>query len=404
MTRAAIRSAGLLALAALSCTALAGTLVVNANTSDPVPRAAWEAAVQRFQRAHPGVEVRLNIYDHESYKRSIRNWLTGIPPDVVFWFAGHRMRQFVTPGLLEDLSSLYPPQVKAALHPSALELVSVGERQYGVPYTYYPLGFYYRRDLMQPPGTWAQLLATCEALKARGLEPIAIGTRDLWPAAAWFDYLNLRVNGFAFHMSLMEGRVPWTDPGVREVFAHWRELLERQCFSRNHASSTWQESQALMYQGRSAMMLIGHYIVANFPPELRPRMDFAPFPTVRAGVGRFEEAPVNSLHIPARARNKEDARKFLAFVLRADEQETLNRAMLQIPVRLDAAPADERFLKLGQQHLRQAERLSQYFDRDTSEDLAQVAMKGFQEFMLHPERLEAILASIEAARKRIFVQ
>jgi multiple sugar transport system substrate-binding protein len=399
-----IRSAALFALAALSCAAAAGTLVVNANTSDPAPRAAWEAAVQRFQRAHPEVEVRLNVYDHESYKKSIRNWLTGIPPDVVFWFAGHRMRQFVSPGLLEDVSALYPPEVRTALHPSAVELVSAGARQYGVPYTYYPVGLYYRRDLMQAPRTWAELIATCEALKAKGLEPIAIGSRDLWPTAAWFDYLNLRLNGFAFHMRLMEGRVPWTDAAVRDVFAHWRELLERGCFSRNHASSTWQESQALVYQGRSAMMLIGHYVVANFPDALRPRMDFARFPEVRAGVGRFEEAPVNSLHIPARARNKQDARKFLAFVLRAEEQEALNKAMLQIPVRLDAAAADDRFLRLGQAHLREAEQLSQYFDRDTSEDLAQVAMRGFQEFMLHPERLEAILASIEAARKRIYVQ
>ena len=391
-------------LCAVTRVAAAGTLVVNANTSDPVPRAAWEAAVQRFQRAHPEVEVRLNVYDHESYKKSIRNWLTGIPPDVVFWFAGHRMRQFVLPNLLEDVTGLYSAEVRAALHPSALELVSAGARQYGVPYTYYPVGLYYRRDLVQAPRTWAELLAACEALRAKGLEPIALGSRDLWPVAAWFDYLNLRLNGYAFHMRLMEGRVPWTDAAVREVFAHWRELLQRQCFSKSHVSSTWQESQALLYQGRSAMMLIGHYIVANFPANVRPHMDFARFPEVRAGVGRFEEAPVNSLHIPARARNKEDARKFLAFALRAEEQAALNRAMLQIPVRLDAPAADERFLKLGQQHLAQAEQLSQYFDRDTSEDLAQVAMKGFQEFMLHPDRLESILGSIEAARKRIYVQ
>lgn len=404
VTRSNLRATLLGLLAALSGAAAAGTLVINANTSDPAPRAAWEAAIQRFQREHPEVQVRLNVYDHESYKRSIRNWLTSVPPDVVFWFAGHRMRQLVTPGLLEDVSELYRGEARAALHPSALELVSERGRQYGVPYTYYPVGLYLRRDLVAPPATWNELVAACEALRAKGLEPIAIGTKDLWPSAAWFDYLNLRLNGYAFHMNLMDGRVAWTDPQVREVFSHWRALLERQCFSRNHASSSWQESQALLYQGRAAMMLIGGYIVPNFPPELRPRMEFAAFPSVRPGIPRYEEAPVNSLHIPARARNKEDARKFLAFVLRADVQEALNRATLQIPVRLDAAVADDRFLKAGQEHLRGAARLSQYLDRDTSEDLAQVAMKGFQEFMLHPERLEAILAYIENARKRIYVQ
>jgi multiple sugar transport system substrate-binding protein len=46
--------------------------------------------------------------------------------------------------------------------------------------------------------------------------------------------------------------------------------------------------------------------------------------------------------------------------------------------------------------------LTQYFDRDTSEDLATIAMKGFQEFMMFPDRLDAVLETIERARKRIY--
>lgn len=149
-------------------------------------------------------------------------------------------------------------------------------------------------------------------------------------------------------------------------------------------------------------MLIGSYIVAQFPAEVRPKMDFARFPSVRPGIGDFEEAPVNSLHIPARARNLDGAKRFLAFVLRPDVQEALNRDMLQIPASLQARTADDRFLRAGQEHLARAQALTQYFDRDTSEDLAQVAMKGFQEFMLHPARLDAILETIEQARRRIY--
>lgn len=377
--------------------------MINANTSDPAPRAAWEAAVQHFRREHPEIDVRLNVYDHESYKKSIRNWLTGAPPDVVFWFAGQRMRQLVGPGLLADVSELYTPAVKAALHRSALDLVSADGRKYGVPYTYYQIGLYFRRDILgEAPRTWQELLEACERLKARGVEPIAIGSKDLWPTAAWFDYLNLRWNGFDFHMELMAGMVPYTDARVRAVFARWRELLDRQCFSRHHASSSWQESQALLYQGKAAMMLIGNYIVASFPPEARALMDFARFPTLRRELGRYEDAPMNSLHIPARARNQDDARRFLAFVLRPDVQEALNKAMLQIPVHRDAAIAEDRFLRQGRKLLLEADALAQFFDRDTSEELANIAMKGFQEFMLHPDRLDDILKRIEQARRRIY--
>ena len=200
----------------------------------------------------------------------------------------------------------------------------------------------------------------------------------------------------------MRGAIPYTDPRVARVFEHWRALVSMGCFSRNHASSSWQESQALIYTGKAAMMLIGNFIVANFPPEIREQMDFVPFPVMRGEVGRFEDAPVNTLHIPARARNKEDARRFLAYVLRADVQEALNKATLQIPVNLRSAVGADRFIVQGRDLLARADGLAQYFDRDTSEDLANIAMKGFQEFMLYPDRLDAILANIERARSRIY--
>ncbi|HEX2116345.1 MAG TPA: extracellular solute-binding protein, partial [Alphaproteobacteria bacterium] len=174
----------------------AGALAIAANTSDPAPRAAWQAAIAQFQRENPDINVRLSVYDHESYKKAIRQWLTGGAPDVVFWFVGQRMREFAARDLLEDVSSLYTDAVRAELHKGAVDLVSLAGRQYGVPYAYYQVGLYFRRDLMKGTGapvpqTWNDLLAACDKLKAGGLEPFAIGSKDLWPTAAWFDYLNL---------------------------------------------------------------------------------------------------------------------------------------------------------------------------------------------------------------------
>jgi hypothetical protein len=45
---------------------------------------------------------------------------------------------------------------------------------------------------------------------------------------------------------------------------------------------------------------------------------------------------------------------------------------------------------------------AQYYDRDTDPDLAQEGMKGFQEFMVKPERRDQILTRLEARRARIF--
>src|SRR5689334_5585392 len=97
-----MRSLAALALLASSWSGLAaaGTLDIAANASDPAPRQSWEQVVEQFQVENPDISVKLAVYDHESYKRALRNWLTGAPPDVVFWFVGNRMREFVGPGLL----------------------------------------------------------------------------------------------------------------------------------------------------------------------------------------------------------------------------------------------------------------------------------------------------------------
>ena len=83
-------------------------------------------------------------------------------------------------------------------------------------------------------------------------------------------------------------------------------------------------------------------------------------------------------------------------------QEQINHALLQIPVIRDARIGDDRFLAIGRELLEQADALTQYFDRDTSEELATVAMKGFQEFMVRPDRLDDILEDIERTPQRIY--
>lgn len=400
--------AGLMLGVSLALTpAQAAELVINADASEPSLRAAWEATVERFRAENPDTDVKLNVYDRESYKSSIRNWLTAQAPDVVFWYAGARMRQFVEPGLLEDVSELYTPEVKAEFGQAAVDLMTADGKQYGVPHSYYQWGLFYRKDLFAQAGvegapkTWEELLAACDKLKAAGLEPITIGSKDQWPTAGWFDYINLRTNGLDFHRELTSGAVPFDDPRVKAVFAKWRELLDKGCFVENHASMSWQDSQALLYQGRSAMMLMGNFITGNFPENIADQMDFARFPDIDPAAGRAEDAPMDSLHVPARASNKEDAKKFLAFVMRPDVQTELAAGTRQIPINQKATVPDDRFLRAGQELLASADGLAQFFDRDMPEQLATIGMKGFQEFMANPDRLDRILADLERARTRL---
>jgi multiple sugar transport system substrate-binding protein len=149
-------------------------------------------------------------------------------------------------------------------------------------------------------------------------------------------------------------------------------------------------------------MLIGGFITPNFPADLRDKLDLIPFPVIKTGLGASAEAPMNSAHVPARAKNVEGGKRFLAFMMRADVQQQFNSAMQTLPVNRTSGVGGDKFLAISQQVLSTAQGLTQYFDRDTNEEFAAIAMRGFQEFMVAPDRRDRIIADIEQARQRIF--
>ncbi|MEZ9999219.1 sugar ABC transporter substrate-binding protein [Vibrio tasmaniensis] len=393
--------------ASVSTTAFAGTLVINSDASDPAPKEAWGEIINRFEKENPDITVKYNLYDHESYKTTIRNWLVTSPPDVVFWYAGNRMKAFVDRGLFEDVSDIWTDNNMKQDFAAAAPAMTVQGKQFGVPYTYYQWGIYYRKDIFEQygitePKTWEDLKSASATLKENGVAPFAIGTKYLWTAAGWFDYINMRTNGLDFHIQLMEGKVPYSDERVKKTFANWAELVEPGYYLENHASYSWQEAQPFLYNGKAAMYLMGNFITPNFPAELDGKMDFFQFPVIDPSVPMSEDAPMDTLHIPSKAKNKEDARKFLEFVARAENQQLINEMLLQIPTNNKAKAKSDPFLDKGVAMLASTDGTAQFYDRDTDPAMAKEGMKGFQEFMVHPDRIEKILKKLDKVSKRAF--
>ena len=218
-------------LATTAAQAQSRELVVNFDDLNPDKKAAFDAVVDDFREANPDINVVTNVQDREAYKTSIRNFLTADAPDVASWYAGNRMRPFVDAGLFEDVSDVWTDNGLDESLSSTMASMTVDGKQYGVPYTYYNWGLYYRADIfedlgIEPPETFDDLLEASATLKENGVTPITIGTRALWPAAGVFDYLNLRTNGYEFHNQLTAGEVSYTDDRTRETFENWRKLVE----------------------------------------------------------------------------------------------------------------------------------------------------------------------------------
>ncbi|NTJ43572.1 extracellular solute-binding protein [Agrobacterium larrymoorei] len=400
---------GLALSVAMFSTAFAGEITINSDHSDPVPKKAMEELIADFQKANPDITVKWNNFDHEGYKSAIRNFLTADAPDVVAWYAGNRMDPFVKSNLLLDVTDVWQANGLDDQLKSAAPSMTIDGKKWGVPYTYYQWGIYYRKDIFQqqgitPPKTWDELLAASKKLKDAGITPFTIGTKALWPTGGWFDYLDLRVNGYDFHMQLTSGKVPYTDPRVKAVFEKWAELVKPGYFIENHAAIDWQDAVPQMVQSKAAMYLMGNFAVATFKSGglKEEQIGFLQFPEITPGLPPAEEAPTDTFHIPAGAKNKEDAKKFLAYVASPEVQSKMNATLGQLPVNNKAQKPEDPFLEVGFTMLSNAQGLAQFYDRDAQAEMAKAGMEGFQEFMVKPDKIDAILTRLEKIRARVY--
>lgn len=392
--------------------ALSGDLVIFSDMSNPAPRAVMEGMVERFGEMHPDLNIELTIIDREAYKTQIRNFLTANAPDVANWYAANRMLPYVEAGLFEDVSDIWEGQLSEELA-STKGAMTIDGAQYGVPYTYYQWGVYYRADIfaeygLTEPNTWEEELANCQTLLDNGVKCYTIGTKFLWTAGGWFDYLNMRTNGYDFHARLTNGEESWTSDEVRATFANWQQLVDMGAFIDDHQNYSWQEALPFMANGEAAAYLMGNFAVAPLREAGLDddKLDFYQFPEITAGVPRGEDAPTDTFHIPSAATNKDNARAFLKFVVSADNQTLINNGanLGQLPVNNLSSVDEDKFLQQGFDMLsnKAPGGIAQFFDRDAPAEMAAVAMEGFQEFMVFPDNLEDILERLEAAREDIY--
>ena len=147
----------------------------------------------------PNVTIKAVPLQNEQFKTKIPIALQSSSPPDVFqnWGGGqlvdqvkarqgrrpHEVRQAVD----QDASAARPPAGRSTASSTA------------IPYNLGVVGFWYNKELFakagitSPPKTWPQFIADIAKLKAAGIAPIAIGSKDQWPDAFYWDYLAVKL-------------------------------------------------------------------------------------------------------------------------------------------------------------------------------------------------------------------
>jgi multiple sugar transport system substrate-binding protein len=389
-----------------------GEVSFGSNYSDTKDSAAVEAMMAAFP--NKDVTVKINTTDHNSYQENISTYLQQ-PDDVLSWFAGYRMRFFASQGLVGDISDVWANLTELS---EGFKTASTGDdgKQYFVPLYYYPWAVHYRKSLFEEKGytvptKWDEFVALAEQMKTDGLTPLVAANDGKWPQMGMFDQLNLRINGYDFHVSLMAGNESWEDDKVKAVFTQWEQLLPLQQEGAN--GRTWQEGANALGDKSAGMYLLGTFVTSNFDPATNPDaqsiiddIDFFAFPEINAEHGQDAvEAPIDGFMMAAKPKNEAGAKELLGYLgtgAAAEAFLAVNPASVAASSKASTANYTA-IQKKSAEFVGGAKFIAQFLDRDTNPEFAANVMgDAIANFINDPSQLDSILTSVEEQKKTIF--
>ena len=417
LLKGALAAAGVAALPTLagcSTSKSGGSAASNAvsfgcNAAVPEPKGAYQTLFTAAKKS-TGLTVDVNWVDHNTFQNNITTYLQGNPQDVYTWFAGERMQYFAGQGLASNVNDVW--KVIGSSYSDAMKAQSKGAdgNYYFVPFDYYPWAVFYSKSLWASKGytaptTWDQFITLAKKMKTDGLIPLAFTDKDGWPAMGTFDYLNMRINGYEFHINLMRTGQGWNTPKVAAVFDQWKQLIPY--YSPGFLGLTWQEGANQILNKQAGMMVLGlDQIGTIFTGSNANDLGFFAFPEIDSANGQDSvEAPIDGFMVSKSPKNSSGANKLLEYLGTAAAQQ----------VWLGSNPADiatasgvdtSKYTKPQASAISlisSAKHLSQFMDRDTLPSFADpVMLPAIQQFLSSPNNVSSLLSNLDAQAKTIW--
>ena len=373
--------------------------------------------ITRFEEA-TGYAMRNSPVGHEDFKTDILVRASGSSlPDVFSYWAGARVQFVVDSGSLTPIDDMWEREgLDDVVAKSIADSATLYDgTRYLVPFNYHYAGMFYNTQVFADagitdlPGTWDEFLEVAETLKNAGVTPIALGSKNRWPAQFWFDYLLLGTAGPDYRAALMNGAASYDDDEVARAMAMWKDLVDRGYFAPNANADSWTDASDRVARGDAAMTLMGTWITGYWNGiGLVPGDDYAffPFPVIDDSVPVSVVGPVDGFVVSAHGNNPEGGKAFLAFMMSdTDVQLAWTNAVGAVSANVNVDPANYNDVTQNViATIAASDNFAFNYDLATPPPVAEVGLSMFAEFMDDPSRVDAILEQAASDAASAFTQ
>jgi len=238
------------------------TITVWSHEADEPAKVAWRGlAAQNFEKAHPGVKVKITWYEKDGLNSALRSALpAGQGPDV--FYLEPDQTEYITNGYIIPLDTLVDWN---NIHDWARKVWTYNGHTYALPQEVFTNELYYNTALLQklgvtlPPNgqfTQEQFLDLVKKAHAAGITPIAQGVGDRpFPGAYIAGEALLKKLGTDDFGKLLDGKLSWSDPRVVAVLDWVKQLVDAGAYPKDFLTMTLAGSHYYFYQKPGSLML-----------------------------------------------------------------------------------------------------------------------------------------------------
>jgi glucose/mannose transport system substrate-binding protein len=202
---------------------------------------------------------------------------SGNPPGTFQSLGGWSLLKWVVYNGENDLDSKMEPidfiarenKLADVVPASVMDLVSYSGKVYGIPLGVhrYNCLFFNKKLLsdngLSPPATLSEFYTVSEALKAKGVIPLAVGSKDGHQIKihVW-DGLLVAKGGVEFRESYLTGHEDPADQRIVDTLNEYAHMLEYS--NADRGSLTWDGAAQMVVDGKAAMTIVGDFGRAFF--------------------------------------------------------------------------------------------------------------------------------------------
>ncbi len=302
------------------------------------------ALFELYKKQHPDVEI-INATVAGGAGSNAKAVLatrmqSGDPPDSFQVHAGHELiDSWVQAGKMEPVTFIFEENGWLDKYPpGVIDILSYDGEIWSVPVNIHRSNvLWYNKAIfeengLQPPKTFDEFFAVADALKAKGITPLALGDNGIWAATHLFESVLLGTMGPEKYRGLWDGSTDWNGPEVKQALETFAKMMEY--VNEDHAALSWDQAAQLVADGDAAMTIMGDWTEGYFKSiGLTPNVEFGWVPSPNTE-GTFIMLS-DSFGLPKGAPHRENAIAWLELCGSKEGQDAFNPLKGSIPARTD---------------------------------------------------------------------